>query len=258
MDKVQLFEDLNQNIQNLDNIERQISKVQLAMYEKSIQEVKERKIDELRDYFERQAKLYNQKTEKCEFEIEDKVDVYKLQMEKLITAYNNTYVSIFKMMQDTMNTQKLVIADMIRLVQSLQNDELDSEERLNIQNKIMACAQKKLNLSVIVEECKARINWCIESVRADIDTVFVISSSQLQVYKEDIFTKIRRIISNKMSGKNKFKKFLENYESEFTKNIETKNNSKILDVCVTLKGVRRQIACVEEQIAEQYKQMIYG
>lgn len=137
-------------------------------------------------------------------------------------------------------------------------EELNNGDILNIQNEIMACAQKKLNFSVGIDECKARINWCIENVQIDIDSIFEIRSSQLQVYKEDVFTKIRRIFSNRISGKNKFKKLLEDYDNEFTKSIETKNNSKILDVYVILKGVRKQVAYVEKQISAQYKRMVRG
>lgn len=86
-------------------------------------------------------------------------------------------------------------------------------EILNLNSN--ACAQKKLNYAVIIDECKARIKWCIENVQADINEIFMNNIYQLQIYEDNIFTKIKRIIFNKILGKSKFKRFLENYENEY-------------------------------------------
>lgn len=256
MEKVQMYEMLNQNIQAMDYVEKQIAMLQLAMYEKRVQEIKERKISEIRNFFELQSKLYNQKVEKYETEIENNVEMYKKQLERLIVAYNNAYVDTFKMMQEAMNDQKFAIANIITLSKKLQSDGITDVEKSNIQNKIKADVQKKLNFSVIIDECKARMSWYIENVQADLNNLFVVSSNQLQAYDENIFTKIRRIVSNKLSGKSKFKNFLENYEKENIRSIEVKNNIKMLDLYVILKGVKKQVAYVRNEIEMQYSQMI--
>ena len=146
-------------------------------------------------------------------------------------------------MQNAINNQKIAIANIVTLTEKLQKEKLTDEEIQKIQNTIIACAQKKLNYAVIVDECKARIKWCIENV---------------QIYEDNIFTKIKRIIFNKISGKSKFKRFLENYENEYIKDIKFKNSSKVLDVIYTLKGIMKQMEEVKEQISIKYKQMIYS
>lgn len=127
-----------------------------------------------------------------------------------------------------------------------------------MQNAILACAQKKLNYAVIIYEYKARIKWCIENVQADINEIFINKIYQLQIYEDNIFIKIKRIIFNKISGKSKFKRFLGNYENEYIKDIKSKNSLKVLDVISTLKGIMKQIEEVKEQISIKYKQMIYS
>lgn len=258
MDEIEIFEKLNENMQNLENVENEISMLQLAIYQKNIEKLKERKMNEIREVFEQQSIFYNQKSEKYEYEIEKNIYKYKEQLEKLINVYDNLYVNIFKIMQNAMNNQKIAIANIVTLTKRLQKEKNADEEIQKMQNTILACAQKKLNYAVIIDECKARIKWCIENAQADINEVFVNNIYQLQIYEDNIFTKIKRIIFNKISGKSKFKRFLENYENEYIKDIKSKNSSKVLDVISTLKGIMKQMEEVKEQISIKYKQMIYS
>ncbi len=258
MDEIQIFEKLNENMQNLENVENEISMLQLAIYQKNIEKLKDCKMNEIRELFEQKSRFYNQKSEKYEYEIEKNINKYKEQLEKLINVYDNLYVNIFKIMQNAMNNQKIAIANIVTLTERLQKEKLTDEEIQKIQNTIIACAQKKLNYAVIIDECKTRIKWCIENVQADINEVFMNNIYQLQIYEDNIFTEIKRIIFNKISGKSKFKRFLENYENEYIKDIKSKNSSKVLDVISTLKGIMKQMEEVKEQISIKYKQMIYS
>lgn len=258
MDEIQIFEKLNENMQNLENVENEISMLQLAIYQKNIEKLKECKMNEIRGFFEQQLRFYNQKSEKYEHEIEKNINNYKEQLEKLINVYDNLYVNIFKIMQNAMNNQKIAIANIVTLTERLQKEKITEEEIQTTQNTIIACAQKKLNYEVIINECNARIKWCIENVQADINEVFINNIYQLQIYEDNIFTKIKRIIFNKISGKSKFKRFLENYENEYIKDIKAKNSSKVLDIVSTLNGIMKQMDKVKEQISIKYKQMIYS
>ena len=258
MDEIQIFEKLNENMQNLENVENEISMLQLAIYQKSIEKLKDCKMNEIREFFEQQSRFYNQKSEKYEYEIEKNINKYKEQLEQLINAYDNVYVNVFRIMQNAVDNQKIALANIVTLTEKLQKEKLTNEETQKIKNTIIACAQKKLNYAVIIEECKARIKWCIENVQADINEVFINNIYQLQIYEDNIFTKIKRIIFNRISGKSKFKRFLENYENEYITDIKLKNSSKILGVISTLKGVMKQMEEVKKQISMKYKQMIYS
>jgi len=52
MEENQIFEKLNENLYNLDNVENEISMIELAIYQKSIEELKNKKINEIREFFE--------------------------------------------------------------------------------------------------------------------------------------------------------------------------------------------------------------
>lgn len=258
MDEIQIFEKLNENMQNLENVENEISMLQLAIYQKNTEKLKECKLNEIRGFFEQQSRFYNQKSEKYEVEIEKNINKYKEQLEKLIHVYDNLYINIFKIMQNAMNNQKIAIANIVTLTEKLKEKTHNDEEIQEIKNMIMACAQKKLDYAVMIDECKARMKWCIENVQTDINEVFINNIYQLQIYEDDIFTKIKRMIFNKISGKSKFKRFLENYENEYIKDIKIKNTSKILDVISILKGIMKQMEKVKEQISVKYQKMIYN
>ena len=258
MDEIQILEKLNENMQNLENVENEISMLQLAIYQKNTEKLKECKLNEIRGFFEQQSRFYNQKSEKYEVEIEKNINKYKEQLEKLIHVYDNLYINIFKIMQNAMNNQKIAIANIVTLTEKLQEKPNNDEEIQEIKNMIMACAQKKLDYAVMIDECKARMKWCIENVQTDINEVFINNIYQLQIYEDNVFTKIKRMIFNKISGKSKFKRFLENYENEYIKDIKIKNTSKILDVISILKGIMKQMEKVKEQISVKYQKMIYN
>ena len=200
MDKNELFEKLNENLENLDNVDKEIGMIELAIYQKTIEQLKNNKINEIRNFFEQQAKIYNQNSKKYEKEIENNIKKYEEQIEKLVNVYDELYINIFKIMQNAKDNEKIAIANIVTLSDRLQKEK-NIEQQL--QKNIIACIQKKLNYSVIIDECKARIEWCIENVKEDINQIFIIEANQLQLYKENIVSKIRRIIFNKISGKSR-------------------------------------------------------
>ena len=254
MDEIQRLKELNENIQDIGNIENEITMVQLAIYQKNIEKLKDFKMLKIREYFEQQIKFYNQKIVKYENEIENNINKYKGQLERLINIYDKLYVNIFSIMQESMNNQKIAVANIVTLKEKLNREKFEEEEEKNIKNIIMACAQKKLDYSVIIDECKARIKWCIENVQADINEIFVNKTNQLQLYHDNVFTKLKIKIFSKILGKNKFKSFLENYQNEYN-DIRTKNNIKIVDLISVLEGIIKQMDEVKKQISINYEQI---
>lgn len=111
-----------------------------------------------------------------------------------------------------------------------------------------------MNYAVIIEECKARIKWCIEDALNNIDEIFKNNIYQLQIYDENIINKIKRNFFNIIFGKSSYKKFVDNYEIEYLKDIKQKNNAKILDITSTIKGIIKQMEETKKQISLKYKE----
>lgn len=256
MDENQIFEKLNKNLYNLDNVENEISMIKLAMYQKNLKDLKATKINELREFFEQKAKFYNQKIEKYNYEINNNIENYQIQIDKLINAYNNLYLNLFKIMANAINNQKITIANIVTLTEKLKKEDIKNEEIQRIRSTIIACAEKKLNYAVIIDECNARLKWCIENAINNINEIFKNSIYQLQIYDENIFNKLKRSFYNIIFGKSSYKKFIDNYKSECLKNITHKNNAKILDIVSTMKGIIKQMEETKKQISLKYEEKI--
>ncbi len=253
MEKEQLFQKINENIENLEIINSEMTMMELAIYQKSIEKIKERKLQEIKQFFDQQAQNYYQKTTKYQFEIDKNIQMYEKQIEKLMNAYENLYMNTFKIMQNAINNQNIAIANIVTLVAERERKE---QEVQKINQRIIALAQKKLNYAVIVEECRARLKWCRENAEISINEVFENPVYPLQIYEENIIYKIRKSIFHRISGKSKFKKFLENYPIEYIESIKRKNNEKIMQVMATLKGIKRQMKQVKLEITVEYEKML--
>lgn len=256
MEENNVLENLNENLKSLNDVENEIAMVELAIFQKNIENIKNNKLNEVRQLFEQKARLYNQKSENCKDKIESNIEKYKVQIEKIIELYENLYVTIFGIMQNAVNNQKIAIGNIVSLTQQLKNKELNDMDKEKIQETIIALAQKKINYSVIVEECKARIKWCIQISEDDLNEIFENNINQLQKRNESILIKIKTKLFNLLNGKKEYKNFVENYESKYLSKIKQKNNYKILEVVAYTKAINKQMIETKKQINVKYNEMV--
>lgn len=254
MDKIQILKELDENVKNMEKINDELSMLNFAIYQKGAEKLKEEKIQNIKNFFNNEAKRYSLNSDKFKDEIQLNVNKYEEQINKLITAYDDMYLNVFKIMQGAINNQKIAIANIVIEIDKRDNNE-DINKAENINNIIIACVQKKLNYAVIIDECYARLNWCIDELQKDLNEIFINNTVQLQAYNENVVVKLRNIIVNKIFGKGKYKKFLLNYENEYLTHIKEKNNLKIMNIVATSIGVSKQMENVTEQILQNYNQM---
>lgn len=254
MDKIQILKELDENVKNMEKINDELSMLNFAIYQKGAEKLKEEKIQNINNFFNNEAKRYSLNSDKFKDEIQLNVNKYEEQINKLITAYDDMYLNVFKIMQGAINNQKIAIANIVTEIDKKDNNE-DIDKAENINNIIIACVQKKLNYAVIIDECYARLNWCIDELQKDLNEIFINNTVQLQAYNENVVVKLRNIIVNKIFGKGKYKKFLLNYENEYLTHIKEKNKLKIMNIVATSIGVSKQMENVTEQILQNYNQM---
>ena len=254
MDKIQILKELDENVKNMEKINDELSMLNFAIYQKGAEKLKEEKIQNIKNFFNNEAKRYSLNSDKFKDEIQLNVNKYEEQINKLITAYDDMYLNVFKIMQGAINNQKIAIANIVTEIDKRDNNE-DIDKAENINNIIIACVQKKLNYAVIIDECYARLNWCVDELQKDLNEIFINNTVQLQAYNENVVVKLRNIIVNKIFGKGKYKKFLLNYENEYLTHIKEKNKLKIMNIVATSIGVSKQMENVTEQILQNYNQM---
>ena len=95
MDKIDIIERLNNNLQELSIVENEIGMLELAKYQKTIEKIKSENIKKMEKYFEEQAKIYNQKISKYQDEIEYILKEYEKQIQNIINKYDEIYLNVF-------------------------------------------------------------------------------------------------------------------------------------------------------------------
>ena len=251
MDKKELLEELEKNMKDLKTVDEKYSMLMLALYQKSIQEVREQKLKEVKEYFSNQIKYFNQEESDYQGPIDYIIKEYTKQIDGLVEAYDYLYMNAFKSMQKAINNQLIAIGNTVTLWDK--KDQLNGADTKEIEKRMMAIIQKKVNYSVIVEECKSRLNWCVQNASKDMDEIFENKFYQLEVYQDSFFARLKRKIMNAISGKKKMAEVIDQYNIKDLKQIEYKNRMKIAGIIATATGVLKQIELVEKEIDSQYE-----
>lgn len=256
MEKIEIFKKLNENLIELNKVENEISILELAIYQKETKTTKEKILNEAKDYFNNQSKIYYQKESRFQEVVEENIKFLSNEIDSLIELYDELYLNVFKIMQNARNNQKTEIANIVILEEQKNNKDITNEKIEEIKRKEIAYAEKKLNYSVIIEECRARINWCIENAKKDINEISSQNLSEKQLCKKSIWIKITDKIANKIFGRNKYKNVLKNYKNETLKEIKEKTKLQMLELMLVIKGIKKQMEITKRQIVYKYNETI--
>ena len=251
-----LYDRLKKNIRSLHGLNNDMAMVELAIHQKSMEALKENKIEELSNYLNNHIKMFKQNKDKFDKEISAINDKYQLEIDKFMTAYEDFYVQVFKLMSDAGNEQNYTIANLLETKNSLLDGDnsVQDEERLN--QELLADAEKKLNYSVIIDECRARLKWCSEKAQNDFEQLFKISDLSLEEYGKSIVSKIRSIFGNIFFGKNNCKKFFYDFNAGYLKELKLNNKKNIINLFAVLTAVQRQIKLTNIQISKAYNEKV--
>ena len=251
-----LYDKLNKNIRSLHGLNKDMAMVELAIYQKSMDALEEKKVEELNNYLKNHIKIFKQNKDKFDKEISAIINKYQLEIDKFMTAYEDFYVQVFKLMTDAGNEQNYTIAKLLNTKNSLLDGDnsLQDEERLN--QELVANAEKKLNYSVIIDECRARLKWCSEKAQNDFEQLFKISDLSLEKYGKSIVSKIRGLFGNIFFGKNNCKKFFYEFNTKQLNEVKSNNKRNIIELYTILGAVRRQIKLTNIQISRAYNEKV--
>lgn len=254
MDKIQFLNDIEKNINNYRTLDEKNAMLMIALYQKTIEEIKSKKISEINNYFSNQLKNYNKNNDENQKLVNDLIKEYSSQIDGLVEAYDYLYNLAFNKMQQAINNQIIAIGNMVIVWEKI--NLATEEEKKNLNKQLIALAQKKINYSVIIDECKARLNWCIKNVQKDLNEIFSNNFSQIVVYKNGFWDKLKRKIISWLYGNKEFIDNINSYKNTILKQIEKNNKLKMIEIIATAKGFEKQVKTVERQIKLQYEEMI--
>lgn len=188
-------------LRKLNEIESSRIVLSLAIYDKKLQEIKTRKLDNIRSSLE--AKIYylpkKIKDEK-EKQIDEIINQYEEAIDDILSAYNTQNIKIQKYLQESEIAQKYTISEIIKLYKDFKSkkDTLDDFQKQEIIKKV----QTKLNYDVIIDECEARIELCLDSAVNTLEENFEDISKEIKtIEKESFIFRAFRLIKSFISKK---------------------------------------------------------
>jgi len=196
----------------LNDLEMQKSKIYSAIFKKNMNEIKIKKIQELRSDFENQAEFYNQYIEDYEEEYNEIERKYESNLSQIIEKYNELFINIYLELQEAECNHKIAIAN-IKNSYDIKCEILDKADEEIIQEynkKIQACLEKKNNYDTIIAECEKELNNAISDLSKQINSIFGNKSGSLIIRDENFVQKLINKIKNLFTGKSSFKNYVLN------------------------------------------------
>lgn len=188
-------------LRKLNEIESSRIVLSLAIYDKKLQEIKTRKLDNIRSSLE--AKIYylpkKIKDEK-EKQIDEIINQYEEAIDDVLSAYKTQNIKIQKYLQESEIAQKYTISEIIKIYKDFKSkkDTLDDFQKQEIIKKV----QTKLNYDVIIDECEARIELCLDNAVNTLEENFEDISKEIKtIEKESFIFRAFRLIKSFISKK---------------------------------------------------------
>lgn len=232
MGKVKVNEDMLVLITDLTNLEQNRLMLLATIYTRKIEEIKKEKIDNLQKYLLDQIKFYKRNLAKYKNVLDNYLSTYENKLNAIIEQYTAEYKYLQNEIAFAQTNQKIAIANFVASKRGLDKATVDSNIALieKSNKKIFATAQKKLNYDVVIDECMARLEKCVEDTFKVIDEIFYISNDKIMIFNNNFITKIKHFFTITFNGNKSFEKNVINPFEKELKDIErltTENVSKI-------------------------------
>ncbi len=197
---------LIEKLTELNELEIAKVKVLTAIFMKTLQELKDKKVQSMVSNFEEQAKAYGQDLADYEEIYDETISQYQAHMTQIVDRYKERFINIQLELQEAECNQKIAIANFKKSVDIKSEAEEASKEKLaqDYLRKMFACMQKKENFDLIIDACEKELENCIEEAEDKLNNVFLDKSGQLVVREESFLTKWMNKIKNIFTGKTKF------------------------------------------------------
>ncbi len=201
-------DNFKEDLKELVDVENQKQMNLAILFENSLSNSKEIRLTEFKDGLYVQANYYNS-LERYKTEIENLVEQYKKQLDKLFDVCSTRYVNIQRELSAALQSEVIVVTNISINKQNLEKaiEENDSEKIHYYTNKINASIQKKLNYETIVAECNDRLEECIEQISDFSDKIKINEKLDVTTKKK---SKILEFFNNLIKKLNRKKNF-ENY-----------------------------------------------
>lgn len=235
---------LKETLRKLSDIENSRCVISIALFDKKVQAIKNKKLDIVRADLE--SKVYGIKGDKllkAENEINEIVSGFENAIDNLINIYYEQQIRLQEHLQKLEYDQKLIINELLKVYLDYKANPSDEAK-----GKVLAYAQKKVNYDVLIDECEGRIEVNIDEAENAIDSLIENKTIKIMAKPKDNFiTRFSKII------KAFFSKPVQNFSNKFEENreklskVESFSNRKV-------KRVKYEIVYFDAQLEEAIAQ----
>lgn len=231
-------------------------KISDVKIKKKFEKIREDKYNEMRDFFEKKLNYYNQSNDKYENVIDNSIDLYMEEINKLVIIYNKLFDNISKFIEEE-NCKKFEINDdLLKLNDKLKNDLNNELERIKILKMIDASSKKAINHDVLIEEFKEMQNKYFDELENVFNEIFKINFYQIVIFDDSFLGKFKRNFVAFFLGRRKFERFLKEYNDFMLKDFEEKNDKKIKKLKKEINKVTELIEIKKQELQNEYYRMI--
>lgn len=244
---IKTISNLKENIGELNNTEKEASIVELELFQRTANRVTKKKVGLFKQFLFDETEYYKQNLNKYSHEIKKDVEEYAEMLQRIVSSYETIFVNAFEVRQKARNNQKICVSN-ITLLEKNKEEAGTEKERTKILKKQMKFAQKKINYTVLINECTSRILWCITHMEEDILAIYNGDSVSLVnlTSKSKFITKLKIFFQ----GKSLFKQFLHELHHETLPRMKLETVQKENQVSVILAGFLEQVKDINKQIKE--------
>ena len=114
-----ILEKLNDVLDKLNRTEKEQMYLELALFNKNKEELKEEKLENEKYYLENQARFYNQNPKKVKENILLNSKLYEILINKIIFMYDSIFEDIVSYKQNILNNQKILVGNVIFYTQKI-------------------------------------------------------------------------------------------------------------------------------------------
>ena len=191
MNTLKTCQDLLDTITDIADVEANRLLIWATIYTRKCQAIKKRKLDNFKSYFDNQIAFYKRSYQKYAKEYEKLYYEYEKAIDRLIEQYNAYYNYVQNEEVFAKSNQKIAIANFL-----VSKDGLDR------------AAQKKLNYDIIIDECDSRLTECANDTYADLDELFSICDSGLNLKRKGYMKRLMNFFKLTFGGEKGFKNYV--------------------------------------------------
>ena len=206
-----ILEKLNDVLDKLNKTEKEQMYLELALFNKNKEELKEEKMENEKYYLENQARFYNQNPKKVKENILLNSKLYEILINKIIFMYDSIFEDIVSYKQNILNNQKILVGNVIFYTQKIEGEE-DEELRTKYYNEINDMLNKSKEFEKILNECDKKIMWLKDDMQNTINTVFVNRNVQIAI-NDSLINRTIRGIKHFFIGKRMYRSINNSYVS---------------------------------------------